>query len=75
VLAARNLAAPRLLALAAKAVLDACRSIHTLVFGLVLVGIVGLGPTAGILAIALHSMGTYGKLYRRSHRDAGHAGG
>ena len=27
------------------------------------VGIVGLGPTAGILAIALHSMGTYGKLY------------
>ncbi len=28
-----------------------------------LVGIVGLGPTAGILAIALHSMGTYGKLY------------
>lgn len=63
VLAARNLAAPRLLALAAKAVLDACRSIHTLVFGLVLVGIVGLGPTAGILAIALHSMGTYGKLF------------
>ena len=35
---------------------------HTLVFGLVLVGIVGLGPLAGILAIALHSMGTYGKL-------------
>jgi len=28
-----------------------------------LVGIVGLGPTAGILAIGLHSMGTYGKLF------------
>ena len=40
--------------LAAKALLDTCRAIHTLVFGLVLVGIVGLGPTAGILAIALH---------------------
>lgn len=63
VLTARNLAAPRALAWAAKAVLDAMRSIHTLVFGLVLVGIVGLGPTAGILAIGLHSMGTYGKLF------------
>ncbi|MDH4425731.1 MAG: phosphonate ABC transporter, permease protein PhnE [Acidovorax sp.] len=63
VLTARNLAAPRALAIAAKAVLDTLRSIHTLVFGLVLVGIVGLGPTAGILAIGLHSMGTYGKLF------------
>jgi len=63
VLTARNLAAAAPLRLAAKAILDISRSIHTLVFGLVLVGIVGLGPTAGILAIALHSMGTYGKLF------------
>jgi len=62
-LTARNLAAPKALAWFAKGVLDVMRSIHTLVFGLVLVGIVGLGPTAGILAIALHSMGTYGKLF------------
>jgi phosphonate transport system permease protein len=62
-LTARNLHAPRLLAWPAKLVLDACRSIHTLVFGLLLVGIVGLGPTAGILAIALHCLGSYGKLY------------
>ena len=26
----------------------------------------GLGPTAGVLAIALHSMGTYGKLFAES---------
>ncbi len=63
---ARNLRAPRAVAWAAKGVLDVARSIHTLVFGLVLVGIVGLGPTAGILAIALHSMGTYGKLFAES---------
>lgn len=63
VLTARNLAAPKPLAWLAKGVLDVTRSIHTLVFGLVLVGIVGLGPTAGILAIGLHSMGTYGKLF------------
>ena len=61
-LAARNLGAPGWLARAANAVLDVARAIHTLVFGLVLVGIVGLGPTAGILAIAFHSMGTVGKL-------------
>lgn len=63
---ARNLRAPRPVAWVAKGVLDVARSIHTLVFGLVLVGIVGLGPTAGILAIALHSMGTYGKLFAES---------
>ena len=65
-LAARNLHAPRALAGAARGVLDVARAVHTLVFGLVLVGIVGLGPTAGILAIALHSMGSYGKLYAES---------
>jgi phosphonate transport system ATP-binding protein len=48
---ARNLRAPRLLALGAKTVLDLTRAVHTLVFGLILVGIVGLGPTAGVLAI------------------------
>lgn len=60
--AAKNLKAPPIAAHAARTVLSMFRAIHTLVFGLVLVGIVGLGPTAGILAIALHSMGTYGKL-------------
>jgi phosphonate transport system permease protein len=65
-LAARNLNAPRPLAWVAKSLLDTTRAVHTLVFGLVLVGIVGLGPTAGILAIALHSMGTYGKLFAES---------
>jgi len=62
-LTARNLHAPSWLAAPARGLLNALRAVHTLVFGLVLVGIVGLGPTAGILAIALHSMGTCGKLY------------
>lgn len=65
-LVARNLRAPRPLAWAAKGVLDVSRAVHTLVFGLIIVGIVGLGPTAGVLAIALHSMGTYGKLFAES---------
>ena len=66
VVAARNMAAPAPLAWLAKLILDAARSVHSLVFGLILVGIVGLGPTAGILAIGLHSLGTYGKLYAES---------
>lgn len=65
-LAARNLHAPRPLAWAAKGLLDALRAIHTLVFGLLLVGIVGLGASAGILAVALHSAGTLGKLLAES---------
>ncbi|HEX4918152.1 MAG TPA: phosphonate ABC transporter, permease protein PhnE [Limnobacter sp.] len=66
VLSAKNIRAPKPFALLSRLVLDASRSIHTLVFGLVLVGIVGLGPTAGILAIAFHSLGTYGKLFAES---------
>ena len=65
-LSARTLNPPRPVFWFAKGVLDALRSIHTLVFGLFLVGIVGLGATAGILAVALHSSGTLGKLLAES---------
>lgn len=60
---ARNLRAPRPVATAARALASVLRSIHTLVFGLLLVGIVGLGPMAGILAVAAHSTGSLAKLY------------
>lgn len=63
VAAARNMLMPRWIAAPARLMLDAARAIHALVFGLLLVGIIGLGPMAGILAIAFHSFGTYGKLY------------
>ena len=65
-LSAKNMHAPTAVAWLARRLLDVCRSIHTLVFGLLIVGIIGLGPMAGILAIALHSMGTWGKLYAES---------
>ena len=65
-LSAKNMHAPWPVAWFARRLLDVCRSIHTLVFGLLIVGIIGLGPMAGILAIALHSMGTWGKLYAES---------
>lgn len=61
--AAKNMAMPRPVASAARLLLDVARAIHTLVFGLIIVGIIGLGPMAGVLAIAAHSFGSYGKLY------------
>lgn len=61
--AAKNLQLPVWVARGARAILGVARSVHTLVFGLLFVGIIGLGPMAGVLAIAAHSFGTYGKLY------------
>jgi phosphonate transport system permease protein len=63
---AKNIRAPSLIAFLARFILGCSRSIHTLIFGLLFVGIFGLGPTAGILAIAAHSLGSFGKLYAES---------
>ena len=63
---ATNIPKPKILSLFSKLILDSSRSVHTLVFGLLFVGIVGRGPTAGILAIAAHSMGSFGKLFSES---------
>jgi phosphonate ABC transporter permease subunit PhnE len=60
---ARNLAAPRWIAHPARWLADILRSIHSLIFGLLFVGIVGLGPVAGVLAIAAHCTGSLAKLY------------
>lgn len=68
--AAKNMAVTPWLARPARLLLNVFRSIHTLVFGLLFVGVVGLGPMAGILAIAAHSFGSYGKLYAESIETA-----
>ncbi|MCE2999771.1 MAG: phosphonate ABC transporter, permease protein PhnE [Betaproteobacteria bacterium] len=68
--AARNMMLPPVIAQTARVTLDVFRSIHTLVFGLLFVGVIGLGPMAGVLAIAAHSFGTYGKLYAESIETA-----
>ncbi|MEO1621305.1 MAG: phosphonate ABC transporter, permease protein PhnE [Cyanobacteria bacterium J06632_3] len=43
--------------------LDAMRAINEIVFALVFVVAVGLGPFAGVLAIFVHTCGTLGKLF------------
>ena len=43
--------------------MDAFRAINELVFALIFVSAVGLGPLAGVLAITVHTTGTLAKLY------------
>lgn len=47
----------------ARRVLEIARTVPELVFALVFVFAFGLGPLAGVLAIAVHSMGGNGKLF------------
>jgi len=54
---------PALLRLAVRGLLVVLRSVPELVWALVFVRVVGLGPTAGVLAIALTYTGMLGKVY------------
>ncbi|MFJ4030239.1 phosphonate ABC transporter, permease protein PhnE [Paenarthrobacter sp. NPDC089989] len=60
--AASNVA-PRWVYTSCRAVLNVLRSIPELIFALMFVSAVGLGPFAGILAIVLGSVGSIGKVY------------
>ncbi|WP_041675705.1 PhnE/PtxC family ABC transporter permease [Ramlibacter tataouinensis] len=62
-LAGRMAAMPALLRAIVRAVLVVLRSVPELIWALVFVRVVGLGPTAGVLAIALTYAGMLGKVY------------
>lgn len=47
----------------ARAVLNTLRAIEPIILGIIFIFIVGPGPFAGILALALHSIGSLGKLF------------
>jgi phosphonate transport system permease protein len=61
--AAENLAPNNVLRWSIKRIFEFCRTVPDLVFALMFVSAFGLGPLAGILAIAIHSFGTLGKLF------------
>lgn len=63
--AARNLA-PAVVYAPVRRVLELMRAVPDLVWGLLLITASVLGPKAGLLAIALHSTGVFGKLYAES---------
>jgi phosphonate transport system permease protein len=62
-LAAENTAPAPWLRFAVKRLMEFCRTVPDIVFALIFVIAFGLGPTAGVLAIAIHSIGALGKQY------------
>jgi phosphonate transport system permease protein len=65
VAAARNIS-PVFISFPVRRVLEALRAVPEIVWGLILIGIAGLGPKVGILALGIHSAGSLGKLYAES---------
>jgi phosphonate transport system permease protein len=62
-LAARNTSPHAVIRFAIRRCLDTIRGVDALIWALVFVGVVGLGPFAGILAIAVSDTGALGKLF------------
>ncbi|MBM7542750.1 phosphonate ABC transporter, permease protein PhnE [Amphibacillus cookii] len=60
-LAARNIS--KKFSYLGKALLNAIRAIPELIFAIIFVAAVGIGPYAGVLAISINSIGMLGKLY------------
>jgi phosphonate transport system permease protein len=66
--AARNFVPPWI-SLPVRRVLEALRAVPEIVWGLVLVSIIGTGPEAGVIALALHGTGSLGRLYAESFEN------
>lgn len=67
--AARNVTPHRLVYEVVRTIMAIVRSIPDLVYALIFVVAVGLGPPAGVLAIALHSTGVLSKLFAEAIED------
>jgi phosphonate transport system permease protein len=61
--AAANVAPRRWLRIAVRRFCELCRTVPELVFALMFVIAFGLGPVAGVLAVAIHTVGALGKLF------------
>lgn len=61
--AAANVAPSRWLRSAVRRLCELCRTVPELVFALMFVIAFGLGPMAGVLAVAIHTLGALGKLF------------
>jgi phosphonate transport system permease protein len=62
-LAARNIIPSGWLRFPVRRFFDSIRGVDTLIWALVWINVVGLGPFAGVLAIALSDFGAFGKLF------------
>jgi phosphonate transport system permease protein len=62
-MAARNIIPSSLLRFPVRRFFDSIRGVDTLIWALVWINVVGLGPFAGVLAIAVSDFGAFGKLF------------
>ncbi len=60
-LCSRNLF-PQYITYPSRAIVSACRSLPSLIWAIIFVILVGLGPTAGILAMSIYTVGYLGKM-------------
>lgn len=68
-LAARNIV-PGIVRFPVRRFLDSIRGVDTLIWALVWINVVGLGPFAGVLAIAVSDFGAFGKLFSEAIEGA-----
>jgi phosphonate transport system permease protein len=69
-LAARNIVPSIILRFPVRRFLDSIRGVDTLIWALVWINVVGLGPFAGVLAIAVSDFGAFGKLFSEAIEGA-----
>ncbi|PWK61990.1 phosphonate ABC transporter, permease protein PhnE [Roseicyclus mahoneyensis] len=69
-LGARNVVPSFAIHFGLRRVLDVVRGVDTLIWALIFVSVVGLGPFAGILAIALNDTGVLAKIYAEAVENA-----
>jgi phosphonate transport system permease protein len=67
--AARNVV-PTIIRFPVRRFLDSIRGVDTLIWALVWINVVGLGPFAGVLAIAVSDFGAFGKLFSEAIEGA-----
>jgi phosphonate transport system permease protein len=63
IIAARNATVSQVLRFFTRRGFDTLRGVDTLVWALIWINVVGLGPFAGVLAIATSDIGSFGKLF------------
>ncbi len=66
--ASRNFA-PAWISVPIRRILEGFRAVPEIVWGLLLVSIIGTGPEAGIIALALHGTGALGRLYAETFEN------
>ena len=69
-IAAKNVVGQRIVHFLSRRFLDTIRGVDTLIWALIFINVVGLGPFAGILAVAMSDIGSFGKLFSEAIETA-----